>query len=457
MKKNDIITLVIDDVNNLGYGVGRHDGAVVFCDGAVTGDEIRAKIIKVATSYAVARAEEYTVRSPLRTESACPYGSCGGCAYNCLDYRYEKEIKRRYVRNAFRKCGIEADVAEVASDGKITGYRNKAQYPVSMENGRYAVGFYSRKSHRVVPCDGCALQPPIFADICRELTDCFGEYGISVYDEKSGRGLLRHIYLRRSETYGEISLVLVVSDGGVPHIKEIADRITGKFPEIVCLMINVNTKNTNVICSDDYRLIFGRGYIRDRLCGTELEISPAAFYQVNHGMTEKLYRKAGELASLTGRETVADLYCGIGSIGLSMAGEIGRLVGIEIVDSAVECARRNASNSGIPNAEFYAGDAGDAEKFFKNAKRQSDGKFMPDVMILDPPRKGCDASLLEYAAKNIKVERIVYISCNPDTLARDAALLLSFGYEMSTVYPFDLFPRTGHVENVTVFRRADKA
>jgi 23S rRNA (uracil1939-C5)-methyltransferase len=284
------------------------------------------------------------------------------------------------------------------------------------------------------------------------LKDYFKEHSLSVYDEKSSRGLLRHVYLRRGEVSGEILLTLVINGEEIPHAEELVTNITERFPAVVGILLNVNTKNTNVILGDKYITLYGRDYIYDTLGGVELKISAPSFYQVNHDAAELLYKKAKELAAPTKYDTLLDLYCGAGSIGLSMADSVGELIGIEIVESAVLCARENAARAGIGNAKFYTGDASNIENLLKNAESELGKKIEPDIVVFDPPRAGCTEVLLNFVA-NLNPKRIVYISCNPQTLARDAKILSELGYNVGEVTPFDLFPMTGHVESVVCLEK----
>ncbi len=453
--KNKEYEIKIEDLNNLGYGVGRIEGAVVFVSGAVEGDTVLAKIILVKKNYAVARVEKILEPSPFRCkEKFCDAIGCGGCAYADIEYKHELELKRERVRMAFRKSGIkDARVADVFSTKKIKHYRNKAQYPVSMtKNGEYIIGFYAPKSHRVVEARGCPLQPKLFSEILSFLSEFFYRHKISVYDEKTGEGILRHIYLRSSKDEKECSLVLVINAKTLPRSELLIEEIRERFPSVFSIMLNINQLDTNVVCTDEYVNLYGNGSITDVLCGVELKISPASFYQVNREVAEKIYTKARELADLKGNECLLDLYCGIGSIGLSMAKHVSELIGIEVVPEAVECAKENAKINGIKNASFFCADATTAQNIIQEAEKSAKRKISPDVIILDPPRKGCSQQLLEYIA-NINCEKIVYISCNADTLARDAAYLLKNGYQMGEVYPFDMFPRTGHVESVVCLTR----
>ncbi|MBR2432734.1 MAG: 23S rRNA (uracil(1939)-C(5))-methyltransferase RlmD, partial [Clostridia bacterium] len=284
MKKNDVVTLDITDINNLGHGVGRHEGVVVFVAGAVSGDRVKVKIIKANKSWCVGRLEDILVSSPHRTdERFCSASdSCGGCVYRNVTYEHECDRKREYVRNAFRKCGIpDADVREVLTAGDVRGYRNKAQYPVKIENGKMCAGFYAAKTHKIVACHSCALQPAIFSRIVGFICDFADKNRITAYDELTGKGLLRHIYLRRGDKTGEIMVCLVVNGKGLPMENELASEICAVFPEVKSVMLNFNEKNTNVVLGDKYRTIGGRDYIEDVLCGVRFRISAGSFYQVN--------------------------------------------------------------------------------------------------------------------------------------------------------------------------------
>ena len=449
MTKEQVIELDITDLNNLGNGVGRYDGQVVFVRGAVSGDRVRAKIIKVNKSFAVARLEQIITPSPDRADGFCSAPlSCGGCVYRHISYESELLLKRGYVKAEFVKAGLpDVNVLPVLSVGKVRGYRNKAQYPVAKgKNGTYA-GFYASKTHNVIPAEECAIQSPEFAPILRFVCEFADGHGWSVYDEESGRGLLRHIYLRVGKRTGEIMLCLVLNGSALPSEDIFAAKVTERFPEIVSLMINENNEDTNVVLGRKYRTLCGKGGIEDELCGLKFFISPDSFYQVNRDGAELLYSKARELADLRGGEILMDLYCGTGTIGLSMASDAKRLVGIEIVRSAVECAKDNAERNGIGNARFVCADAGSKEVILEAA-----GGTRPDVVIIDPPRKGSTRELVDCLA-DLSVPRIVYVSCGADTLARDCKWFSERGYEIGDVQPVDMFPRTGHVESVVCLTR----
>ena len=454
MKKGDTVSLAITDVNNLGCGVGRLEGKVVFVKGAVTGDTVTATVIKDNKSFAVAKLDSVTVSSPLRErESFCSAPlSCGGCVYRHVTYAHEKEIKYNHVRSAFDKVGLsDVTVLPVMSTEKTRGYRNKAQYPVKNEVGKMRAGFYAAKTHNIVACENCSLGPDIFADIVRFVCEFADENGISAYDEKTGKGLLRHIYLRWGAKTGEIMLCLVINGKKLPDNEKFAKEVTEKFENIKSVMLSVNMKNTNVVLGDEFVCIGGRDYIEDVLCDVRFRISAGSFYQVNRDGAELLYGIAADLAEPEGK-TVIDLYCGAGTIGLSMAKRAKRVVGIEIVDEAVKCANINAKINGIENAEFYCGDASDTEGLLESVEKKSGVKIDPDVVIMDPPRKGSTKELIEYLSRR-DIKRIVYVSCDPDTLARDCAWFKELGYEIGTVTPVNMFPRTGHVESVVCLTR----
>lgn len=449
MRKEELIELDITDLNNLGCGVGRHEGQVVFVSGAVGGDRVRAKVIKINKSFAVARLEEILSPSPVRISSdpcTAPL-SCGGCVYRHVTYGEELRLKREYVKNAFRKAGLsDVTVLPTLSTGKVYGYRNKAQYPVSATKNGLRAGFFARKSHNMIPAEGCAIQNSEFAPIVSFVCEFGTRVGWSAYDEESGKGLLRHIYLRIGERTGEIMLCLVVNGDRLSHTEEFCSEVRARFPRVVSLLLNKNKKNTNVVLGGEYVTLMGREYIEDELCGLRFRISPESFYQVNRDGAELLYGLARDRAALTGGEVLMDLYCGTGTIGLSMAANARKLIGVEIVPEAVECARENARRGGVDNAEFFAADAGDKEVILSAA-----GGVRPDVVVIDPPRKGSTRALAEVLS-SLEIPRIVYVSCDPDTLARDCMWFRDLGYCIGEVTPVDMFPRTGHVESVVCLK-----
>ena len=457
IKKNDTVELLIEDINNLGAGVSHlEDGRVIFVRGAVTGDKIKAKIIKVNTNFAVARLEEIITPSEFRdNECFCNASeSCGGCVYRHITYDHEKDIKKNYVKHAFIKAGLpDVVINDVHSTNQTKAYRNKAQYPFAMTKQGIVAGFYASKTHNVVPAFDCSLQPKIFGEILRDVCNFANQNNLSVYDEESGKGLLRHLYMRIGEKTGQIMLCLVINGDKLPKENQFVEFFTTEYNCIASIQINTNEKNTNVVLGEKYRVIYGESYIEDILCGVRFRITPESFYQVNHDGAEILYGLAKEKAKagFDAKISLVDMYCGTGTIGLSMSDIAKELVGVEIVEGAVECAKINAQINGFENAKFYAGDAKDIESMFASVEAQH-GALNPDVVILDPPRKGCTPEVIEFLAKR-NIKRIVYVSCDPDTLARDCKMFANLGYEIGDVDPVDMFPRTGHIENVCLISK----
>lgn len=458
MRKNEIVRLHIEEINNLGCGVGHlqnPDGSraqVVFVRDAVTGDVLDARIIKVTKSYLVGKIEKLLSPSPMRCPSDCRAKGCGGCVYRHIQYACELEEKRAYVQAAFRKAGLgDVSVLPVAHTGQLTGYRNKAQYPVGMVDGKLQAGFYATGTHRMVPAEECLLQPKLFSELTAFLCSFLQQHGVAPYEEETGKGLLRHLYLREGKLSGEVMVCLVLNGEALPCEEELVRDLRERFPQVVHLSVNVNRENTNVVLGKRSRLLYGKEYLEDVLCGLRFSISAHAFYQVNHDACELLYGIAKERAALTGNETLIDLYCGIGTIGLSMADRAREVVGIEIVPEAVQCAKENAARNGIQNASFYCGDASDAEAFLHSAE-QMHGAFENVTVVMDPPRKGSTKELIRTLAER-DYRRVVYISCNPDTLARDCVTFRELGYTIGEVQPVDLFPRTGHVETVCLLSK----
>ena len=452
-KKNELLDLNIEDITDLGFGVGHAEGAAVFIADTVPGDRVRTRIIKVNASYLVGRVEEFIERSPMRCTGRCPESGCRSCAYKNISYADELKLKEEGVRRLFSSSALSGiKTAHITASPREVRYRNKAQYPIAASGDGYAIGFYAPKSHRVTPVSDCPLTPTVFSEIIDVLRAYFKDNSIPAYNECTGEGILRHVYLRRGEISGEILLTLVVKKFDLPKLDELVDRITRAFPEVVGILLNKNDKDTNIILGDEYKIVWGRAHIFDTLSGVELKITGPSFYQVNHGAAELLYAKARELAELEPTDTLLDLFCGAGSIGLSMADGVRELIGIEIVEDAVECAKENAKKLGVSNAYFFTGDATETENLLKHAEAQLGRSITPDVVILDPPRGGCDERLIRFVS-SLDPKRIVYISCNPRTLARDVAVFRTLGFDTGTVYPVDLFPMTGHVESVVCLTR----
>ena len=447
LNKNDRITLEITSLATDGNGVGRHDGMAVFVPFSAPGDQLEVHIVKVQKTLAYGKIARILSPSPLRQEPACPhFGRCGGCSLQHLQYEEEVRIKTRWVEENLRRIGgIDLPVTGLASPSPLR-YRNKAQFPVGMGPDGPLCGFYAGRSHRIVPCEDCLLQPEVFSGICREILDFVRERGISVYSEETGKGLLRHLYLRRAETTGQIMVCLVVTRPRLPHQEELVRRLQAACPAVSTILLNINDKATNVILGPEQKVLWGSGLLEDSLCGVGVELSPLSFYQVNHDAAQLLYREAARMAQLTGREVLLDLYCGAGTIGLSMASQVSQLIGVEIVPQAVENARRNAREARITNARFLCADAGQAA-----AQLAAEG-LRPDVAVIDPPRKGCDLVTLDALAQ-LSPDRIVMISCNSATGARDLKLLEERGYRTVEARAVDLFPRTAHVEMAALLQK----
>lgn len=443
-RKNDIVTLEITDMTHEGSGVGHLDGMAVFVPGAVTGDLLSVQLVKICNSHCFGRLLQIVTPSPDRIEPDCPVSRrCGGCAFRHITYESELRFKQSSVEQNMRRIGkIELCSEPIIPSPDVDGYRNKAQYPVRMQRGELCAGFFAPRSHEVIDCHDCKLQPPVFRELLETVLTFVRDFEISVYDERTHVGLLRHVYLRRGTNSGEIMVCLVLNGTVLPHSDELTVRLCATDKSVVSVLINENASNTNVILGESSRVLFGKPAISDTLCGVSFELSPHAFYQVNSRCAQLLYELAADYAALSETDTLLDLYCGVGTIGLSLASRCKSVIGVEIVPEAVENAKANAAKNGILNARFICADAAQA------AARLEAENVRPDVIILDPPRRGCDATLLESAA-GMSPRKIVMISCNSATMARDCAMLGTLGYSVSRFRPVDMFPRTGHVECVT--------
>ncbi len=447
MNKNDIVQIEIVDISAEGSGIGRYDGMAIFVPNTAVGDVIRARILKLKKSYAFGKTEQMITPSANRIQSDCEsFNQCGGCVFRHINYQNELEIKQKYVYETMKRIG-KTDLAPQDIIGAVSTqrYRNKAQYPLS-KDGR--VGFYAFHSHRVVVCDDCRLHPKNFKLACDVFAAYIKENNIPVYDEVAKTGVVRHFYLRCGMASGEIMATVIATTDSLPNAEKLVKSLKSALGDsLKSVVLNVNKKDTNVVLGDKNILLYGREYIYDTLCDVRVRISPASFYQVNRDMAEILYKKAAEYARPDGKN-ILDLYCGAGTIGLSMAQKAKSIIGVEIIPDAVRDARVNAAENGINNARFICADAAAA------AKELKDEKIAVDVVILDPPRKGCDAALLDTVANGFTPERIVYVSCDAATLARDTAILQQYGYKLQEYTPVDLFPRTSHVECVALLCRA---
>ena len=453
LQKNQILTLRIERLSSDGSGVAHSaDGEAVFVPGTAPGDEARVRIVKDCGRYAFGILDELLTPSPDRIPVDCPVaGPCGGCSLRHLDYAAELRAKQESVLDAFRRIGgLEVPVLDILPSPDVDRYRNKVQFPVGVDkNGVPCIGFYAGRTHRIVPCPDCKLQPSVLNEIGNALCAFFAQQGIRPYDEQSGKGLVRHIFLRRGAHSGQIMVCLVCTRAKLPHAEQLCTALQGQFPAISTILLNVNAKNTNVILGSENHILYGPGYIEDTLCGVPVRLGPLSFYQVNTLAAERLYGVAAQYAQLTPDDTLLDLYCGMGTIGLSMAEQCRELIGVEIVPEAIESAKANAARMGeavATKSRFFCADAGQA------ATRLATEGLHPDIVMLDPPRKGCDEATLS-AVVRMAPRRVVYVSCNPATAARDAAWLEQNGYHAEKVQPVDLFPRTKHVEAVLLLTK----
>ena len=455
LQKNQILTLCIERLSSDGRAEAHSpDGETVFVPGAAPGDEADVRIVKDCKRYAFGILDHLRTPSPDRIPVDCAVaGPCGGCSLRHLDYTAELRAKQENVTDAFRRIGgLDVPVLDICPSPEVDRYRNKVQFPVGLDkNGNPCIGFYAGRTHRIVPCPDCKLQPGVLNDIGNALCRFFAENGIQPYNEETGRGLVRHIFLRRGAHSGQIMVCLVCTRPNLPHADALCTRLREQFADIATILLNVNSKNTNVILGTETHTLYGPGYIEDTLCGVPVQLGPLSFYQVNTLAAERLYGIAAQYAQLTPDDLLLDLYCGMGTIGLSMVDHCRELVGVEIVPEAIESAKANAARMGDAVAAkscFFCADAGQA------ATRLAAEGLHPDVVMLDPPRKGCDEATLS-AVVRMAPRRVVYVSCNPATAARDAAWLEQNGYHAEKVQPVDLFPRTKHVECVIALSKGE--
>ncbi|WP_246042175.1 23S rRNA (uracil(1939)-C(5))-methyltransferase RlmD [Cohnella pontilimi] len=454
--ETDIVGLTLD-----GEGVGRFNGFTLFIEGALPGEKVRAEVVSVGKSFGKARLESVLVKSVHRRNPPCPiYDQCGGCQLQHLNYPGQLQWKRQYVVDSLVRIGKlpvagEPQRAEAAADAArepitvhpVIGmddpwrYRNKAQVPIGESEGGLVGGFYEQGSHDIVDMNACLIQEEENEQTVRAVKGAAGSLGISAYNRATGRGLLRHVVVRHAATTGQRMVVLITNGLNIPHQDELIGLIREQVPGVVSIVQNINTERTAVVFGKDTRTLWGEDVIYDEIGGIRFAISARSFYQVNPVQTRRLYESAVRYAGLTGEETVVDAYCGIGTISLFLARHARQVYGVEIVPEAIEDARRNAALNGIHNVEFAVGAA---ERVLP--RWQASG-IRPDVIVVDPPRKGCDQVLIDSLLES-RPSRIVYVSCNPSTLARDLRLLEDGGYRTVEVQPVDMFPHTVHVESV---------
>ena len=451
-QKNDILTVTIEDMGHDGEGIGKADGYTLFVKDAVIGDVIEAKIMKAKKNYAYARLMRILEPSPHRVEPVCPMARpCGGCQLQMMDYQEQLRFKQKKIEDNLRRIGgfEQIPMEPILGMEQPFRYRNKAQFPVGTDKeGNLVTGFYAGRTHDIINNRNCYLGVEENRQVLDVVLGWMEEYGVPAYDEKTGTGLVRHILIRYGFKTGEMMVCLVINGERVPKQEALVERLR-EISGMTSITTSTNQERTNVIMGSKIRTLWGTPYISDYIGEVKYQISPLSFYQVNPVQTEKLYGTALEYAGLDGNETVWDLYCGIGTISLFLAQKAKKVYGVEIVPAAIEDARRNAELNGITNAEFFVGKAEEVlpEMYAK-------GEARADVIVVDPPRKGCDAALLETVVK-MQLERIVYVSCDSATLARDLKWLCAEGYELKKVRGVDMFPMTGHVETVVLLSKGE--
>lgn len=442
-------TITITGLGHSGEGVGRYQDFTVFVPGALPGEQITAQITTVKKNYAVGRITEIEVPSPHRITSECSiYQQCGGCQLQHLTYQEQLNVKRQQVVDAITRIGKLPDVIVHPTLGADNPwyYRNKMQFPVGLQQGKVVVGCYSQGSHDIVDTDNCLIQHQTNNAIVREVRTVIAELGIEPYNERTGQGVIRHVLGRVGTATGEVMVVLVTATDRLPKQDQLIERLKTKIPGLVSLVQNVNSKRTNIIMGNKTVTLWGQDTITDKLGEFRFAISARSFFQVNTVQAEVLYNQAVKYAGLTGSETVIDAYCGTGTITLFLARKAKKVYGIEIVEPAILDARKNAVNNNVANVEFMVGDAVQVmPRLFKQGIR-------PDVIVVDPPRAGCEQKVLETFV-NMEPKRIVYVSCNPASLARDLAVLAEKGYVVKEVQPVDMFSQTFHVESVALIER----
>ncbi len=443
IEKNKIYTAIVEDLTLDGNGVCKIDGFAVFVPMTAVGDEIKVKIVKVLKNYGFGIVEKIITPSKSRIENDCPhFKKCGGCSFRHISYEEELKIKEKSVKDAFQRIGgFNVEPEPILGALQSDYYRNKVQYPVGVENGEAIAGFYAKRSHRIIKIDNCKIQNKAFSEVSEWILSFINNNKISIYDETTKKGSLRHIYLRIAEKTGEIMVCLVLASKKFAFKEKLSLEITKKFPQIKSVVLNYNFKDTNVILGDKYEVIAGADTITDIFLGREFIIAPASFYQINKNQAERLYNLAFDYADFKGDELLFDLYCGIGSIGLSAYDKVKSIIGVEVVPQAIENAIKNAKLNNAENAQFICADSKKAaEELLKKGLK-------PDVVLVDPPRQGCDKEVLENIVE-MAPKKVLMISCNPSTAARDAKILCEKGYKLIKYGGVDMFPRTSHVECV---------
>ena len=440
--KNQIYETEIVDYTTEGQGVAKVEGCTVFVPNAIVGEKVRLRIEKAAKTWAAGKIVELLERSPHRVNRECPVAKlCGGCDFWHMDYEEETRLKAERVRQCLnRLAGEHLETMPILAAPTCQAYRNKAQYPVSVKKGKAYAGFFKAGTHDVIENEHCLILPPESDAVKDIVIDYVNQFRIMPYNEKEHKGLLRHIYVRRGAVSGQVLVCLVLNGRRLPKVEVLIERLK-KVQGFTTLVVSVNTKVGNSVLGDEFITLYGPGYIEDTLCGLSFRLSPRSFYQVNHHQAQRLYEAAITRTGITKNDTVLDLYCGVGTITLAMAKAAGKVIGVEVIPQAVEDARDNAKRNGIKNVEFFCGDAGQAALALEKQGVKA------DVVVVDPPRKGLNADTIEALAR-FAARRIVYVSCDPATLARDVALLKERGYGLTDALAVDLFPRCAHIESI---------
>ncbi len=449
LTKNQIYTAEIVDYTSEGQGVAKIEGCAVFVPNAIAGETCEIRIEKVGKTWAAGKIVKILEKSPHRINRACPVAKlCGGCDFHHMDYEEESRLKMERVRACLnRMAGENLETIPMHPAPDTTCYRNKAQYPVAVHKNRAYAGFFKAGTHQVIENDRCLILPKEADQVKALVIDWMNQFRITVYDETTHKGLIRHIYVRRGAVSGQVLVCLVANGRKLNRVEELIQRLK-TVPGFTTLVLSVNTRSGNAILGDEFITLHGPGWIEDTLCGLTFRLSPRSFYQVNHHQAERLYDAAITAAGITREDTVLDLYCGVGTITLAMSRAAGKVIGVEVIPQAVEDAKDNAKRNGITNAEFLCADAGAA------ALELEKQGVKADVVVVDPPRKGLNADAIEAIAR-FAPRRLVYVSCDPATLARDVALLKEKGFVLKNAQAFDLFPRCAHVESVVTMVKED--
>ena len=450
MNKNQIFTAEITGITSQGLGVAHFEDRAVFVKGAIPGELCEIKLVKIGKTAVYGRLERILTASPHRITPVCPhFGKCGGCDLMHMDYTLEAQLKRQRVYDVLQRIGgVDPGQLPMFPAPTDQGYRNKAQFPVAMTASGPAAGFFRARTHELIPVVGCYIQPPEAHQIASAVLQWMEQFHILPYDEATGRGYIRHIFVRKAVVTGQLMACVIANAEELPKRKQLVAALRAAVPALTTIVHNVNTRPGNAILGPTYHTLYGNGYIEDVLCGLTFRLSPASFYQVNHHQAQVLYEKAIELADLHGTETVLDLYCGTGTITLAMSRKAGQVIGVEVVPQAIEDAKENAQRNHIENSRFFCADAGTA------ALQLAAEGIRPDIITVDPPRKGISADVID-AIVQMAPRRLVYVSCDPATLARDVKLLEEKGYLYQEGKTVDLFPRTKHVETVVLLSKGE--